>query len=305
MTDFKQAITGMTLAALGFSLFSIGDVFVKYIGNEMTNAQIAFWISLALIIGYLSISPEVGGLKKTIQTKKLKWHLLKGLCGIGVFFLMINGFKVLGLAMSYTLLFIGPFLSTILAVIFLKDKVHYHRWISIICGFIGVLVVLRPGYIPIEPAAIGVLFAALFFAISSIITRKIGETEQTLSFVLYTSIVCLVVCGVIMIFQGGFNELPSVEQLALLISVAFFHVGGNFAVTNAFKNTETAIVAPFLYIQLLWGIGFGYILFDSVIDLWTGIGASIIVFSGLYLIYRESIKHTKLNRGVTTHGSID
>lgn len=295
----------MILAAFGFSLFSIGDAFLKAMTNDFTAIQTAFWISLTSMIGYVSISPELGGIKQIFRSQKKHLHLLRGLMGVIIFFMMINGFQKLGLAMSYTLVFMAPFIAALLSIFTLKEKIGGHRWTSIILGFIGVLVVLRPGSVPIQWAAIGVLFAAFCFAFSTILTRKIGNDEPTLSFAVYGSGVSLVIFGALMIINDGFAILPTMEQITFFISVSFFHIGGTFAATKAFKGYETALIAPFHYVQLIWGIIFGYLLFNDKIDLWTGVGATIIVASGVYLIYREKVKDSELNRGVTAHGAFD
>lgn len=305
MNDFKSTVKGMFMAAFGFSLFSFGDVFTKFTTETFTPVQTAFWISLAMMVGYLSISPELGGIGRTLKTTKLRLHLLRGLLGVTVFVLMINGFQKLGLAMSYTLIFAGPFIAALLSILLLKDKIGVHRWLSILGGFTGVLIVLRPGVVPIEPAALGVLFAAFCFALSSIITRKIGPDEPVLSFAFYGALVSLSIFTTLMILQDGFAVLPDIGQLTFFISVAFFHIGGTFAVIKAFSSSETALVAPFHYVQLLWGTLFGYIFFGTSIDRWTAIGGAIIVLSGIYLIYREKVRHAELNKGVTTHGAID
>lgn len=305
MSDFSTAIRGMVLAGFGFSLFSIGDVFMKIMTSDFTVIQTAFWISLMSMIGYVSFSPELGGLKQTFQSKKKHLHLARGILGVTVFFMMVNGFQKLGLALSYTLIFAGPFIAALLSVVIMRTSIGIHRWISIIIGFIGVLIVLRPGAMPIELAALGVLLAAFCFALSSIITRKIGNEEPTLSFAFYSALVALCVLAPLMIIQDGFSVLPTIPQLTFFISVSFFHIGGTFAVTRAFKGNETAIIAPFQYIQLIWGIFFGYLLFNETVDQWTAVGSIIIVASGIYLIYREKVRNAELNRGVTTHGAFD
>jgi len=303
--DFKSALTGMILAALGFSLFSFGDLFMKYGTQSFTAVQAAFWISLSMMFGFVSMSHELGGLRRTFKTTKLRLHLLRGGLGVIVFLMMINGFQKLGLAMSYTLIFAGPFIATILSVIILKDKIGIHRWLSIGAGFLGILIVLRPGVMPIDLAAMGILLAAFCFAGGSIIARKIGSDEPILSFAFYNGMISLAVLTILMVIQNGFATLPTLPQLSIFIAVAFFHIGGTFAVTRAFSSSETALVAPFHYIQLLWGMAFGYIFFEMAVDRWTTIGGGIIVLSGIYMIYREKVKHTELNRGVTTHGAVD
>jgi S-adenosylmethionine uptake transporter len=296
----------MMLAAFGFSLFTVGDTFLKFMADSgYTAVQTAFWVSLVGLIGYLSIAPELGGLKQTIKTTKLRLHILRGLLSVCVFFMVINGFQKLGLALTYTLLFVGPFFATVLSAVILKDKVGRHRWTSIILGFIGILVVLRPGTGPIELAALGMIFAAFCHACSSIIIRKIGNEEPIIAFALYNTVISLIVFGILNLIQDGFERIPTISELTYFISVVFFHIGGTFAVTRAFSEGETALVAPFHYIQLLWGVVFGYIFFETSIDQWTAIGAGIIVSSGIYMIWREKVRNAELNRGATAHGTID
>ncbi len=294
------------LAAFGFSLFSIGDTFIKFMADEAFSVvQTAFWVSLMSMIGYLSIAPIIGGLNQTFKTTKLSLHILRGLFGVCTFFLVVTGFTSLGLGLTYTLLFVGPFIAALLSVFILKEKFGRHRWTAIIFGFIGVLVVLRPGSTPIDLAILGVLLAAVFQAGAAIIVRKIGNEEPIIAFAFYNSLIALFVFGSIMMFTGGFEKIPSIDQLTFFISVSFFHIGGTFAVTRAFTQTETALIAPFQYMQLLWGVAFGYLLFDTLIDRWTAMGAGIIVMSGIYMIWREKVKNAELTRGVTIQGTID
>lgn len=306
MVDFKHIIKGMMLAAFGFSLFSIGDTFIKFMADEQfTIVQTAFWVSTCSMIGFLSLANELGGLGKTLKTTKLRFHILRGLFGVGVFFFVVNGFTNLGLGMTYTLLFVGPFIAALLSVIVLKEKFGRHRWTAIALGFIGVLVVLRPGSAPIELAVFGVLLAAVFQASGAIIVRKIGNEEPIIAFAFYNTLISLIVFGPLMIIQGGFENLPTIPQLTFFISVAFFHIGGTFAVTRAYAETDTALIAPFQYMQLLWGVAFGYLFFDTSLDKWTAIGAGIIVSSGIYMIWREKVRNAELTRGATAHGAID
>ncbi len=306
MIDFKEAIRGMMLAAFGFSLFSVGDTFMKFMADSgFTAVQTAFWVCVCSMIGYLSIAPEVGGLKQTFKTTKLHLHILRGLLGVGTFFMVITGFTQLGLGLTYTLLFVGPFIAALLSVIVLKEKFGRHRWTAIFFGFIGVLVVLRPGAAPIELAMLGVLFGAFCQASGAIIVRKIGNEEPIIAFAFYNTLISLIVFGTLMVTQDGFAQMPTIPQLTFFISVAFFHIGGTFAVTRAFTQTDTALIAPFQYLQLLWGVAFGYIFFETSIDKWTATGAAIIVLSGIYMIWREKVKNAELNRGATAHGTID
>ncbi len=295
-------IQGMALSAFGFSLYSVGDVFVKMAAGHYPPEMVAFYINMFFTPLILALSSRVGGLKATFKTKHLKLHLLRSVLGMCVFFAMTTGFTKLGMAMSYTLIFSGPFIVAIMSIFFLGEKIGPYRWAAIITGFIGVLIVLRPGMVPLEPAALGILAAAFFYAGSTVIVRKIGEGEPLLAFSLYGQIVSTVLFGAMMLFKGEMR-LPAVEHLWLFAATAVFHVFANFSVSRAFQTVDTSIAAPFQYIQLLWGILFGILLFQNGgIDGWTALGASIIVGSGVFMIYREHVRRRHITTGVVAHG---
>lgn len=298
-----KTMLGMMLSAFGFSLYSIGDVFIKLAAADYPPEKIAFFINMFFFPLLLAMSGKVGGLKATLKTKHLKMHLLRSVLGMCVFFAMTTGFNKLGMAMSYTLIFSGPFIVAIMSIFFLGEKIGIYRWSAIIAGFIGVLVVLRPGVVPMEPAAIAIIVAAFCYAGSTVIIRKIGDGEPLLAFSLFGQIVSTILFGAMITYKGEWSLPSEPVHYAYFAGTALFHVFANFSVSRAFQIVETSVAAPFQYIQLLWGLGFGYFLFGtSGMDLWTGIGAGIIVASGIYMIHREHVRKREISMGVVAHG---
>ncbi len=292
---------GMALSAFGFSLYAIGDVFIKMGAGHYSPEQVAFYINMFFTPLILIMANRVGGLKRTLRTKHLKLHILRSLLGMGVFFAMTTGFTQLGMAMSYTLIFSGPFILSVMSIFFLGEKIRMYRWAAIIMGFVGVMVVLRPGLVPLEPAALGIIAAAFCYAGSQIIVRKIGEDEPLLAFSLFGQIISSLLFGAMMVYKDEFH-LPQMEHLWFFAATAIFHVFANFAVSRAFQSVDSSIAAPFQYIQLLWGIGAGYLVFNTSIDLWTAVGGAIIVASGIFMIYREHVLNRHITTGVVAHG---
>jgi drug/metabolite transporter (DMT)-like permease len=301
----KKDKQGILFALAGFSLFSAGDLVIKFLADDgFAPPEIAFFLQLFFLPLLLLVSPWIGGIKAALRTENLWLHVLRALCGVLIFFAMITGFKQLGLATSYTLIFVGPFFAALLSIVFLKEKVGKYRWLSMAGGFFGILVVLRPGIERLEPAAIGILIAALLFAVATNIARKIGEDEPLLAFSLFGSVISLQAYGVLT-FWDGQAMIPKGGQWGLFALIGMFHVGGSLLTSRAFSMTETALVAPFHYVQLLWGTLFGIVIFSTVPDVWTGLGASIIVMSGLFLIYREHVRHREITAVLTAHGGFD
>jgi drug/metabolite transporter (DMT)-like permease len=296
---------GIVSALAGFSLFAIGDLFIKFLADDgFAPAEIAFFLQWFFLPLLVLVSRWIGGLRPALRTRKLPLHLLRSLCGVTIFFLIINGFRELGLATSYTLVFAGPFFATLLSVLLLKDRVGPWRWLSVLAGFVGVVIVLRPGIERIEPAALGVLLAALLFAFAAILVRRIGEDEPLPAFALYGSLVSLLVFGIASWWDGQ-ARVPRGTEWLLFAAIGIFHVGGSLLTSRAFAMTETALVAPFHYVQLLWGTVFGVLFFAAIPDVWTALGASVIVGSGLFLIYREHLRHGSLTTGLTAHGEAE
>jgi len=298
----KKDKQGIVYAMMGFSLFSVGDLMIKLLADSgFEPPEIAFFLQFFFLPMLLILSPWIGGIKATLRTNNLWLHVFRALGGVLIFYMMINGFKQLGMAMSYTLIFMGPFFATLLSAAFLKEKVGKYRWFSLIGGFAGILVVLRPSSEQLNLAALGILLAAFLFAVNTIIVRKIGEHEPLLAFSLFGSVIAMQVFGVI-IFWDGQARLPTGNEWGLFALIGVFHVGGSLLTSRAFSMTETALVAPFHYVQLLWGTLFGVVIFSAVPDVWTALGASFIVMSGLFLIYREHLRHRDLITGITAHG---
>lgn len=295
----------MIFSLAGFSLFAIGDLFIKFLADDgFKPVEIAFFLNMFYLPFLLVLSPVIGGIKATLRTENLWLHVLRALIGVVIFVIVVNAFKELGLGLSYTLIFASPFMASILSAIFLKQKIHIHRWASIIMGFVGVLIVLRPWSHPFEPAAIALLGASFLIATNHILARKIGDEEPLMAFSLFGCIIAVQVFGVLNFYDGEAN-IPQAHDWGYFFIIALLHMAGILFTSKAFSSADTAIVAPFHYVQLLWGTAFGVFIFATIPDLWTGVGASIIVLSGIYLIYREHVRKVDFTTATTSHGAID
>ncbi|NQZ14487.1 MAG: DMT family transporter [Alphaproteobacteria bacterium] len=298
----KQA---MLFSLIGFSLFAVGDLFIKFLADDgYQPVEIAFFLNFFYLPYLLLLSPILGGIKATLRTEKLWLHVLRGILGVGIFIINVNAFQKLGLSLSYTLMFVAPFFAAFMSAVFLKQTIHVHRWIAIVMGFTGVLIVLRPGLEPLEPAAYAVLFGAFLIATNHLLARRIGEDEPLMAFSLFNCIIAIQVFGVLN-FWDSEMKIPDQEGWMLFFIISIFHMGGSLLTSKAFSMADTVIVAPFHYVQLLWGTGFGILIFSNVPDYWTGLGALVIVSSGIYLIYREHVRNVELTTATTAHGAID
>ncbi len=276
---------GIILALLGFSLLSLGDALIKYLSSYYNTYSLVFYNSLFGLMVLLVLSPWLGGIRKTLGDQRIALHLLRGVLVFVQLFLIVYAFSHLPLAEAYAIAFIAPMFSALLAVPLLKDRLERHHIIAIIVGFIGVLVILRPGFIPLDTAALAALVSALFFSFVNIIARHMRDSQHTLlSWAFYPHVVILSVLS--MFFSAELQWLRSAD-LAYLVFMGGVSAFGAIALARAFAHGHTAVVASFHYSQMLWGVLLGYFVFGDMLDLWTAIGMMIVVTSGLWLMRRR------------------
>ncbi|MEM8538685.1 MAG: DMT family transporter [Pseudomonadota bacterium] len=275
---------GALLALLAFAIFSTHDVIVKILGGVYAPFQIVFFsvlLSFPLALIMLMRDAKPG----TLVPKHPYWLSLRTvaavLTGVSVFY----AFSVLPLAQVYAILFATPLLITILAIPVLGEKVRLRRWLAVLVGLAGVLVVLRPGQTELTPGHVAALVAAIGGAVASIVVRKIGSEERPVVMLLYPMMVNFIVMAAALPFV--YVAMP-IEHLGLFAVIAVFAWIASRLVIAAYQAGEAAIIAPMQYSQIIWASVFGYLFFGEVIDAATAIGAAIIIASGLYIVLRES-----------------
>ena len=266
--------------------FSLMDVCLKLLSPHYPAMQVAALrglTSLPLVLLWIALT---GGFA---QVRPRRWllHLLRGVLAV----LMLSSFafalRDLPLAEAYSLFFVAPLLVTALAVPLLGERVGWRRWVAILIGLAGVLVVLRPDAARMSNlGSAAVLVAAVSYALSAITVRVLGRTESTQSMVFW-----MISLLTIFAVASAWNSWAQVrlEDTPILLTLAISGALGQYAITEAFKHSDASIVVPFDYTALIWGIGFDWLIWHTTPDRMMLIGASIIIASGLYLIRRERV----------------
>jgi len=281
-TSLSQEVRGVYLASIGFSLFALGDAMFKYLSTYYSISLLLFFNAAFGMSVLILASPWLGGLKATLQTAQLKLHLLRSILILIQLSLVVYGLSQMPMTKTYAIVFTAPLIATMLAIPLLKDPVNSKQWLAIITGFAGVLIILRPGFIPIDLAALGVLVAALFFSLANIIVRFMRRTRNTiLSWVFYPNMLILLVTGCLL--NTDFI-LPPAEHLALFFLLGISSSSGAIFITKAFLCSSVATASSLHYIQMLWAVLLGYFVFQDHVDLWTVAGSVVIICSGIYLL---------------------
>jgi drug/metabolite transporter (DMT)-like permease len=280
----NSPLYGIGLMIIMTACFSILDALAKYVCNELPLWMVMwgryFFHFLFITVFFLRRAP-----RDIIFTKNLKLQILRSVLIFCAGVTFWSGLMYLPLADCTVITFIAPLLVTILSVILLGEKFGLHRWGSVIIGLFGVVFVIRPGMGIAHWAVILPLFSALFYATILITTRILGQRENVLTTLFYTSIGGLILSSIMVIFSW---KAPSPIQWLLLMWLGLLGAIGHFFMIKAFEKAPASLLAPFNYASLIWATILGFFLFGDLPDGWTIFGATIIISSGLYIVKRES-----------------
>jgi drug/metabolite transporter (DMT)-like permease len=279
-----MALRGTLLALLAFAVFATHDVFIKYLGASYSAFQLIFFSSL-LSFPLATLMLMRDSTEGTLRPANPGWIAIRTISSSLGAICVFYAFSVLPLAQVYALIFAMPLLITILSIPILKERVSAHRWAAVLFGLAGVLVVLRPGSADLNLGHLAALSAACFAALGSVILRRVGRQERPVVIMLYPLLLNFVVSGTAL--SWVYRPMP-IEHLGMIGIVALLAFAAGLLLISAYKAAEAAIVAPMQYSQIIWATLFGFTLFNETIDAPTLIGSSIIILSGIYIVFRES-----------------
>jgi drug/metabolite transporter (DMT)-like permease len=269
-------------AVVGFALL---DAMAKYLAGHMDPLQVAgMRFVSAFIIALMFSNPFTRrGLLKSGQPTL---QILRGLMLVSTTILNFLAFRYLQLDEALAILFSTPFLVAIAAGPLLGEWVGWRRWTAIIVGFIGVLVVIRPGMGGgMQWAALFSVGAAIFYAAYSIATRMVSRTDSSETTLFYGNLVAVCVMAPLLpfVWKGPLSLL----DFGLLVAVGALGSSGHYLMIAAHRRAPASVLSPFMYTQLVWATTLGFLVFGDIPTQWTMVGATIVVASGLYLLYRE------------------
>ena len=274
----------MILVGIGF--LTVMDSVAKWlVGANYSVLQVLALRGWIIVIGLLVVLPRLGGLT-ALKTGRPGGHLLRIVVGFFAPYLFFTALKTMPLA-DATVIFFGAatFLMTALSALLFKERVGWHRWAAIACGFVGVLIATRPDSSVFQTGALYALGSGVTYALLMLATRWLGSSEGVIRQVFYYNLGLAVIGSAALPFV--FVPMP-VADSGILLVMAALAVGGHFCLTGAFSRAPIGVLAPFEYSALVWSAVLGYIFWDDIPGNHTVYGAAIIVASGLYLVHRET-----------------
>lgn len=290
--DHRRGILWMLAAVL---MFASVNACAKTLAETLPVMQVVwarYFFQMLLLVLFVGRR-----LPNVLTTTRLKQQLGRSMLLLLTTILFFFGISLSPLADATAIMFVAPILVTALSIPVLGEKVGPRRWVGIAIGFIGALIIIRPGMGVAQTVALLPLGAACLHALYQLSTRFLSSTEKTMTTLAYTASTGAVLSTLAVPF---FWLAPEPSDWVLMVATGLFAALGHFSMIKSYEQSPAAIVAPFSYANLLWATMFGFILFGDLPDLWTIGGALIIAVSGLYIYHREQAQ----NRGDTTREPI-
>ena len=280
----NQNLRGMLSMLLAVATFSLMDAALKTLTPNYPSMQIAALrglSSLPLVTLWVLVD---GGPR---QLLRVRWplHVLRGLVSIVMIAAFAYALRTLPLAETYSLFFVAPLMITALAALVLGERVDWRGWTAIVIGFCGTLIVLRPtGAGVLTLAGLAVLVSATGYSISAIAVRVLGRSDSTQAMVFWMLLMMSVLATALA--WHGWVPIRS-EDWGVIAALAVTGAVGQYAITDAFRRAAASRIAPLEYTALIWGIILDRVLWNTLPDAITLIGAGVIITSGIYLLRRE------------------
>ncbi|MBK5939687.1 DMT family transporter [Halochromatium roseum] len=292
----REIEVGMLLMTIAMLLFPISDALAKFLTAELTPVQIgaARFLFQSLLLLPVLLVYKAGRL----PPPGIRHLALGTLIGLAVIFLF-SGLQYLPLANNTALFFIEPLLLTLISAVALREPVSGRQWLAVVVGLVGALIVLRPNWAAYGPAAIFPVAAGAFFAGFLALTRVVGGRDDALTLAFWTgaaaALVLLLIMGVGLMGQApvsarpmaGLMVLASLGVWPLLLGVGAIAAATNVLTALALQRAGAGVLAPFQYLEILSATLLGWLVFSEIPDLVTGLGAAIIVGSGLYVFTHQ------------------
>ncbi|MFP6749613.1 MAG: DMT family transporter [Alphaproteobacteria bacterium] len=283
----RNQLVGILLAIGATFLFSVMDLQAKYLGQTLSVTQIVWARYFTLfVIMIVMFWPKRGlGL---IRTKHLGLQIIRSLlllyCTVA-FFLAI---QYMPLADAVAISFLSPLLVTALSVPLLGEAVGRHRWSAVLFGFLGAMIIVRPGLGVMHWSAWLLVSVSFGYALYQITTRMIAGKDDAVTSLFFTAVIGAGLASLAVPFF--WQAPPEPQHWLMLASLGVIGGLGHYALIKAFEYSPVAVLAPLSYTALPWNTAFGYAVFGDLPDLWTLGGAAILIATGVYVLYREGIR---------------
>jgi len=299
----KPGVVGIACVIGAVLTFTTQDMAIKWLSGGYPLHQIILVRALIALLFTLCIFVPLEGGIGILKTRRLKLHLLRGLAVVIANMTFFTGLASLPLSEATAVFYVAPLLITAFSVPFLGERVGWRRWLAVVVGLLGVLLVVRPGSATFSLVAMFPLAAAVAYALLQIMTRKLGMAERAATMAFYIQVTFILVSASVGVLLGdgrlsgqvpaSFEFLvrpwiwPEQNDLVIMVTVGVLSGVGGYLISQAYRMAEAGVLAPFEYVALPLALFWGFAIFGEVPDVVAWLGIALIAFAGVYTFLRE------------------
>ncbi len=282
----KNKLISVALLAIGATLFgSFMGAGVKFLSDDLHPITICFYRCL---MGLIIITPFVAKNNfQALQTDNMRLQIFRALINIISMICWFSAIGMMHFEKATALGFTTPLFTTVLAVLILGEVIRFHRTAALLLGFIGILIIIRPGYMPFEFGTILMLIASFSFSFVLIFVKKLSATDSSLTIIFYHLLYMTPAFFILSLFYW---ENVNLNQLIIFSLMGASGLLSHWCLAQAFKMSDTTFVMPLQFTKLIWASLIGLFIFAEQPDIWTWVGGVIIFISVVYITYREAFK---------------
>jgi len=271
------------LIIVAISMFATMDALAKYT-SETLRVEMVIWGRYFFHFAAMVLVLPLLGVRRTFYVKDPIKVTVRGLLLLGCTMCFFTAISLIPLTDANAIVFVAPLITVALSAFVLREKVGIRRWSAVGIGFVGVLIVLRPGFNDVHWAYFLVLAMATMFSIFGLLTRSLNRTEDPVAMLFHTALVGFIGTGILVAFCW---ETPSLREWGLLMVIGVIGGVSHQILIFGFRYASASLLAPFQYTVIIWATMYGYFVFGDLPDVWTFAGAALIVTAGLYVWIRE------------------
>ena len=283
-------LRGIILVAISGVLFAALNVATIFPAQELNSYMMAF---CRYLFGAFFLLPIFWrkGLVRPFRTRRIRLHAVRGALHSGGMQLWFVALPLITLADLTALGFTGPIFITLGAALFLGEDVRLRRWMAVLVGFAGAMLIVRPGFTELGIGVLAALASTPLFSASNLMAKALARTDDADTIVIWQTIFIVAFAAPFALF---FWQTPSWEHVGWFLLAGFFGTVGHLVMQYGYQVAEISAVQPIGFLSLIWNTLFGFLLFSQQPSVWTFIGASVIFASALYISHRERVRRTQV-----------
>ncbi|HSX10143.1 MAG TPA: DMT family transporter [Chlamydiales bacterium] len=286
----NRPVFGVLLMIFGLALYPLADAFIKHLMGTYAVPQASFLRAITRLVPLCIAMFFQGGPAVVLKTSRAGSHLIRLAVNLVYTLAFMYAFSLGSLTVIYTLSYTSPLFMIILSALMLKESVSKERWFAVAIGMVGVVIAMRPGSNVFEIVAILVLVGTFLGALNKILMRRLAATEHSLAIAIYPNV--MMILATLPFLLSAWKPMPW-SHWGTFAFVGVITAAGQYAIAQALRFAQGSILAPIDYSTFFWVVALDFLWWEKTPDLYTLVGAAVIVGSNFYILYRARVETAK------------